>query len=95
MADEDVEQTEPRGHAPGVWWAELSTWGAVATIIFGGAAAVWVSFRLPGTPQNLASGYYGAAKVVAIGLVTVGCTLLGRRRARTSATEETNGRKRV
>ncbi|MGK4579940.1 hypothetical protein [Kitasatospora sp. HPMI-4] len=95
MADKDVEQTEERGHAPGVWWAELGTWGAVALIVFGGVAGVWVTFRLPGTPENLAYSYYGAAKVVAIGLVTVGCTLLGRRRARAAATKEASEQERV
>ncbi|MFE0464981.1 hypothetical protein ACFW1A_37580 [Kitasatospora sp. NPDC058965] len=96
MADKDVEQTDQQGHAPGAWWADLGTWGAVATIVLGGVAAAWVTFRLPGTPENLASGYYGAAKVVAIGLVAVGGTLLSRRRARTAATtEETSERERV
>ncbi|MEU7059024.1 hypothetical protein [Streptomyces sp. NPDC046197] len=37
-----------------------------------------------------AYGYYGAAWVIAIGLVIVGSSLLGRRRARAAATEETN-----
>ncbi|WJY39770.1 hypothetical protein QT196_22210 [Streptomyces sp. P9-2B-2] len=43
----------------------------------------------------LASGYYGAAKVFTIGLVMVGCALLGRRRARAATNEETDGRGRV
>ncbi|MFF4749467.1 hypothetical protein ACWD5R_21340 [Streptomyces sp. NPDC002514] len=95
MADKDVEQTDERGDEPGPWWAELGTWGAVALIGFGGLAAVWAFFRLPGTPAEPASGYYGAAKVIAIGLVTVGCTLLGRRRTRAAAGEEANERARV
>ncbi|MFD8390224.1 hypothetical protein ACFV2N_13710 [Streptomyces sp. NPDC059680] len=90
MADTDVEQGGERGYDPGPWWAGLGTWGAVALIVFGGLAAAWVFFRLPGTPQEPASGYYPAAKVIAIGLVIVGCTLLGRRRTRAAATEETN-----
>ncbi|GAA1993161.1 hypothetical protein [Kitasatospora viridis] len=88
MVDSDVERTEERGQAAGPWWAELGTWGAVALIVLGGVAAVWVSFRLPGTPEELASGYYQAARVVAIGVVTVGVTLLGRRRARAAAVED-------
>ncbi|WP_035803865.1 hypothetical protein [Kitasatospora mediocidica] len=95
MADKDVEQTDERGHVQGPWWAELGTWGAVALIAFGAVAAAWVSFRLPGTPEELAGGYYQAAKVVAIGLVTVGCTLLNRRRTRAAATEETSEQERV
>ncbi|MFD8327939.1 hypothetical protein [Streptomyces lydicus] len=95
MADKDVEQTTERGYVPGPWWAELGTWGAIALIVFGGVAAAWVSFRLPGTPEELASGYYQAARVIAIGLVTVGCTLLGRRRARAAAIEETSEQEHV
>ncbi|KAB1145910.1 hypothetical protein F7R91_16395 [Streptomyces luteolifulvus] len=95
MADKDVGQTDGRGYAPGPWWADLGTWGAVALIVFGGLAAAWVYFRLPGTPEELASGYHGAAKVIAIGLVTVGCTLLGRRPTRAAAIEETRERERA
>ncbi|MGW1915777.1 hypothetical protein ACWCQS_34925 [Streptomyces sp. NPDC002076] len=90
MADKDVEQTDERGYDPGPWWAGLGTWGALALIVFGGLAAAWVFFRLPGTPEESASGYYQAARVIAIGLVIAGGTLLSRRRARTTATEETN-----
>ncbi|MGA5565114.1 hypothetical protein ACPCUV_28660 [Streptomyces platensis] len=95
MSDEDVEQTDEQGYAPRPWWADLGAWGAVALIVFGGLAAVWVFFRLSGTPEEPASGYYGAAKVVSIGLVTVGCALLGRRRARAAAIEQPNERERV
>ncbi|TJZ59154.1 hypothetical protein FCH28_03325 [Streptomyces piniterrae] len=90
MADKDVEQTDERGYDPGPWWANLGTWGAVALIVSGGLAAAWVFPRLPGTPEELASSYYQAARVIAIGLVIAGGTLLSRRRARTTATEETN-----
>ena len=73
------------------WWADLGTWGAVTLIVLGGLAALWVSFRLPGTPEEPATGYYGAARVVAIGLVIVGAGLLNRRRARSGAAGETSG----
>ncbi|MGW4651189.1 hypothetical protein [Kitasatospora sp. NPDC004289] len=89
MADEKPQQTDERGHDFGPWWAELGTVGSVALVVVGLAAVVWVTFRLPGTPENLASGYYQAARVVAIGLVAVGCTVLGRRRARAAAEGET------
>ncbi|MEU5088502.1 hypothetical protein [Streptomyces sp. NPDC021356] len=89
MTDKGLERSDERGHGPGPWWVGLGTWGAVALIVFGALAAVWVSLRLPGTPEELATGYYGAAKVVAIGLVIVGSALLGRRRAQAAATEET------
>ncbi|MBI0300006.1 hypothetical protein JBE04_37505 [Streptomyces sp. PRKS01-29] len=93
MADKDVEQSDKRGHIP--WWADLGTWGAVALTVFGGLAAAWVFFRQPGTPDESASAYYGVSKVIAIGLVTVGCTLLRRRRTRAAAIGETNGRERA
>lgn len=94
-ADKDVEQTGERDHVPGPWWADLGTWGAVALIVFGGVAAAWVFFRLPGTPEELAAGYHQAARVIAIGLVAVGCTLLGRRRARAAAIDEPNEQERA
>ncbi|WP_432095270.1 hypothetical protein [Streptomyces sp. bgisy100] len=90
MADQDVEQPDERGYIPEPWWAGLGTWGAVALIAIGGLAAAWVFLRLPGTPEEPASGYYGASKVIAIGVVIVGCGWLGRRRTRAAAVEETN-----
>ncbi|GGV09177.1 hypothetical protein [Streptomyces spectabilis] len=88
MADKDVEQTGEQGYGPEPWWADLGTWGSIALIVFGGLAAL-ILFRLPGTPQELAAGYHGAAKVIAIGLVMVGCTLLNGRGNRAAATEDT------
>lgn len=85
MTDKDVDQTDERGYAPGPWWVDLGTWGAVALIVFGGLAAAWVFLWPPGTSEELAQGYYRAARVVAIGLVVAGCALLGRRRARAAA----------
>ncbi|MFJ9815253.1 hypothetical protein ACIRU3_08250 [Streptomyces sp. NPDC101151] len=90
MTKTDAEQSGERGYAPGPWWADLGTGGAVALIVFGGLAAAWVFFRLPGAPQEVTAGYYQVAKVVSIGLVIVGSTLLGRLRTRAAATEETN-----
>ncbi|MET8468599.1 hypothetical protein ABZY90_33260 [Streptomyces sp. NPDC006422] len=84
MTTETTHQDDPA--AP--WWADLGAWGAVALIAFGALAAAWVTLRLPGTPDNLASGYYGAAKVLAIGMVVAGTALLGRRRTRGVANEE-------
>ncbi|MFY4722769.1 hypothetical protein [Streptomyces sp. LaBMicrA B280] len=91
MSDRGVERSDDEGHGPVPWWADLGVWGAVALIAFGGLAAVWVSLRLPGTPTELASGYYGAARVVAIGLVIVGSSLLNRWRARSAAVGESTG----
>ncbi|MEJ8632712.1 MULTISPECIES: hypothetical protein [Streptomyces] len=80
MTDTDAEQTDERSYGPGPWWADLGTWGAVGLIAFGILSAAWVFLRLPGTPENLATGYYQAAKVLAIGLVLAGSALVGRRR---------------
>ncbi|MFF7205525.1 hypothetical protein [Streptomyces sp. NPDC008141] len=80
MTDKDVEPTEERGYGSGPWWADLGAWGAVGLVLFGVLSAGWVFLRLPGTPENLATGYYQAAKVLAIGLVLAGSALLGRRR---------------
>ncbi|PWI12395.1 hypothetical protein DIZ27_02175 [Streptomyces sp. NWU339] len=91
MTSKEVEHDDERGHDLGPWWADIGTWGAVALIVIGGLAAAWVFFRLPGTPEEPATGYYQAAKIVAIGLVIVGSALLGRRSARTAAPEETTG----
>ncbi|MGW5866306.1 hypothetical protein ACWFRJ_29445 [Streptomyces sp. NPDC055239] len=91
VTDKGVEQNDERGYGPGPWWEDLGAWGAVGLIVFGGLAAVWVFFRLPGTPDEMAMGYYQAAKVVAIGLVIAGTALLGRRRAGGADTEETGG----
>lgn len=88
MTGKEVEQEGERGHDLGPWWAGIGTWGAVALIAVGGLAAAWVFFRLPGTPEESATGYHQAAKVGAIGLVIAGSALLGRRRGRASGTEE-------
>ncbi|MBJ6998722.1 hypothetical protein ACFYMX_04955 [Streptomyces griseofuscus] len=91
MPDKSVERSDDQGHGPVPWWADLGVWGAVALIVLGALAALWVSFRLPGTPEEPATGYYGAARVIAIGLVIVGGGLLNRRRARSGAAGETSG----
>ncbi|GGV26145.1 hypothetical protein GCM10010277_07530 [Streptomyces longisporoflavus] len=90
MTDKHDEQSDAREYGPGPWWEDLGTWGAVALIAFGGLAAAWVFLRLPGTPQDMAVGYYHAAKIIAIGLVIAGSALLGRRRTGTGAAEEPN-----
>ncbi|MCL8013526.1 hypothetical protein [Streptomyces sp. AS02] len=86
MTGKDVEQTDERDYGPGPWWADLGTWGAVGLIAFGCAVAAWGFLRLPGAPQEMATGYYMAAKIVAVGLVVAGSSLLGRRCDRVAAT---------
>ncbi|WP_314177832.1 hypothetical protein [Streptomyces winkii] len=93
MTDKNVEQTGEQ-HPQAPWWAGLGTGGAVTLIVLGAVAAAWTFLApaaglswLPFTPEEPATGYYQAAKVVAIGLVILGTTLLGRR-GRTAAAEE-------
>lgn len=88
MSGKDVERSDEREYDAGPWWAGLGTWGAVGLIAFGVAAAAWLFFRLPGAPETSATGYYMAAKVVAVGLVVVGGSVLGRLRARGGAAEK-------
>ncbi|MBJ6641846.1 hypothetical protein H4K36_35865 [Streptomyces sp. DHE7-1] len=90
MDNKAVERADEPDYVAGPWWADLGTWGAIALIAFGGIATAWVFFRLPGSPQELASGYHGAAKLIAIGLVTAGCTLMSRRRGQPTTTENTD-----
>ncbi|MFC5800158.1 hypothetical protein [Streptomyces formicae] len=97
MTDKDVERTDEQDDAPEPWWAGLGTRGGAALIALGGLAAAWVFLApaaglewLPGTPGEPAAGYYQAAKVIAIGLVIVGTTMLGSCRSRAAAPEETN-----
>ncbi|MFE4214521.1 hypothetical protein [Streptomyces sp. NPDC056844] len=82
MTHKDVERTDERGYGPEPWWAGFGGWGAVVLIVVGVTGAAWVFLRLPGTPDELWTGYHQAAKVVAIGMVIAGTTLIGRRRAR-------------
>lgn len=87
MTDKDVERNDEQSHPQAPWWAGLGTPGAVTLIVLGGGAAAWTFLApaaglswLPFTPDEPATGYYQAAKVVAIGLVILGTVLLGGRR---------------
>ncbi|MFF5026092.1 hypothetical protein ACWCPJ_16825 [Streptomyces collinus] len=95
MDDKAAERTDEPNHVAEPWWTDLGTWGAVALIALGAIATAWVSLRLPGTPREPALRYYGAAKLIAIGLVTVGCTLMNRRRGRPATSEKTTNEEHV
>ncbi|MEV0274937.1 hypothetical protein AB0I22_00910 [Streptomyces sp. NPDC050610] len=79
-------------HGESPWWWGLGPLGAIGLVLVGIAAAAWSFLRLPGTADNPASGYYQASKVIAIGLVIAGSTLLGRIRSRTSPAENAKDR---
>ncbi|MFJ2650303.1 hypothetical protein ACIO1C_26705 [Streptomyces sp. NPDC087420] len=88
MTDKPTDAgTDEHGYGAGPWWTELGTVGAVGLIVLGGVAAAWVFLGLPGFEENPASGYYQAAKVLAVGTVLAGSALLSRRRNRDRATE--------
>ncbi|QKZ23741.1 hypothetical protein [Streptomyces chartreusis] len=95
MADKDVERIDERDHGSEPWWAGLGTRGAVTLIVVGVLAAAWAVVApalglrwLPLTPENLATGVYQGAKVVAIGVVILVGAVLTRRRAGTPAEPE-------
>ncbi|QPP10224.1 hypothetical protein G4Z16_31615 [Streptomyces bathyalis] len=94
MNDKDVEKTGEQAHPQAPWWAGLGMLGALTLIVVGGIAAAWTFLApaaglswLPFTPDEPATGYYQAAKLVAIGLVILGTALLGRR-SRTAVADE-------
>ncbi|MDJ1138419.1 hypothetical protein [Streptomyces iconiensis] len=65
------------------WWYRLGPVGAVLVILFGAGLALWLFLGLPGSDQdNQPQLYLGAAKVIAIGLVVGGTSMLGRLRSR-------------
>ncbi|MFE7116991.1 AtpZ/AtpI family protein [Streptomyces sp. NPDC057654] len=85
--DHSDQPAQPEDHHDASpWWWGLGPLGAIVLVLLGIAAAAWSFFQLPGTADNPASGYYQASKVIAIGLVIAGTTLLGRLRSRTSPT---------
>ncbi|WP_405576892.1 hypothetical protein [Streptomyces sp. NBC_01092] len=98
MSDKDVERNDERHDGPEPWWAGLGTRGAVTLIVLGVAAAAWAVLApalglgwLPLTPQNLTTGFYQAAKIVAIGVVLLVGAVLTRRSSRATATEAAAG----
>lgn len=88
MTDDGLDQSDDRRHHPSPWWLGLGPAGAIGLIVIGIVAAVWAFFQLPGAQDDQVTGYYQAGKVIAIGLVVAGTTMLGRNRARASHTEE-------
>ncbi|KUL38838.1 hypothetical protein ADL22_16355 [Streptomyces sp. NRRL F-4489] len=74
-APADPDRT-PVGHGP--WWAGLGPIGGAALLVLGLGLAAYVFLWGGGSLAD--TRLYGAAKVVAIGLVVLGTTLLSRRR---------------
>ncbi|MCK7626068.1 hypothetical protein MUU72_23670 [Streptomyces sp. RS10V-4] len=77
------KQTDSPDHPPvayGPWWAGLGPIGGALVLVLGLGLAAYVFLWGEGTLGD--TRLYGAAKCVAIGLVVLGTTLLGRRRDR-------------
>lgn len=72
------DETRPAADAP--WWAGLGLVGGVVLVAIGGALLLWLMWG--GTDGDGWSPYYGAAKVLAIGVVIAGTALMTRGRAR-------------
>lgn len=70
------------------WWAGLKPLGGVLLIVVGLGWVAWVLLSDPGSFMSA----YGASKVVAIGCVIIGGSLLpGRRGARCDREEKDEG----
>ncbi|MFF9349231.1 hypothetical protein [Streptomyces sp. NPDC014734] len=78
----DRERDQDTGPAPGgdaPWWAGLGPAGGVALAVSGAGLLLWLVLRGDAADDDW-SRYYGAGKVLAIGCVIAGTTLLARRR---------------
>ncbi|WP_431984431.1 hypothetical protein [Streptomyces qinglanensis] len=79
MSDQHTDEPRPPAADPAPWWAGTGPIGGVVLILLGlgAAAALFVTgHAAPDAYLNL----YGAAKVVAVGLVVAGTGLLAKRR---------------
>lgn len=80
MSDRERGQDiEPAPAGGASWWAGLGLTGGVLLTVSGTGLLLWLILR-GGTDDNDWSHYYGAGKILAIGCVVAGTTLLARRR---------------
>ncbi|UNS96512.1 hypothetical protein MMF93_08335 [Streptomyces tubbatahanensis] len=88
---EPTEATEPSEAAPGVeddaWWSGMGPVGGAVLIVLGSVSALFL-FLGPWKPDDHLGIAFGFAKVVAVGLVVTGTTLLSRRRGTDGADGE-------
>ncbi|MFG3657586.1 hypothetical protein [Streptomyces sp. NPDC047706] len=84
----EQRQNETRDQeVPGdAWWAGLGPVGGVVLLLTGLGVLLWIFLDLPGARGPHLS--YEAAKIVAIGAVVAGTTLLARRRKDRDAAED-------
>ncbi|MFG2228148.1 hypothetical protein [Streptomyces sp. NPDC048644] len=91
MARDGSAERDDRPAGDGPWWAGIGPVGAVGLIVAGAAVGLWFFLRLPGTPDEPGTAFYGVAKILAIGLVLAGTALLGRLRARAGERRDGEG----
>ncbi|MEU1669761.1 hypothetical protein ABZ547_40490 [Streptomyces sparsogenes] len=91
MTEQRTDRPDAPRHDASPWWWGLGPVGGALLVVAGVLAGAWVFLELPGAPGESATGYYGAARVVAIGLVVGGGALLGRGRARGARAEGAEG----
>ncbi|OON81389.1 hypothetical protein [Streptomyces tsukubensis] len=84
MTTDSRKKATKEDHFDAPWWWGLGPIGAAVLVLIGIVGALWLFLRLPGTPEEPTTNYYGVAKVVAIGLVVGGGALLARFQARGS-----------
>ncbi|MFI7102816.1 hypothetical protein ACIBK8_26060 [Streptomyces sp. NPDC050161] len=91
MARDGSAERDDRPAGDGPWWAGTGPVGAVGLIVAGAGLGLWFTLRLPGTPDEPGTASYGAAKILAIGLVLAGTALMGRLRARAGGKRQGEG----
>ncbi|EYT78770.1 hypothetical protein CF54_35200 [Streptomyces sp. Tu 6176] len=78
----DRERDRDTGSASdedGPWWAGLGPVGGAVLAVCGAGLLLWLVLRGADADDDW-SRYYGAGKILAIGCVVAGTTLLARRR---------------
>jgi hypothetical protein len=78
---EQGPDTETPASADGPWWAGLGLVGGAVLVAIGAGLLLWLVWGA-GNDGDDWSRYYGPAKILAIGCVIGGTTLLARRRER-------------
>ncbi|MFI9614564.1 hypothetical protein ACIHCM_23355 [Streptomyces sp. NPDC052023] len=87
MRSEQQQNGTRDQEVPGeAWWAGLGPVGGVILLLAGLGVLVWIFLDLPGARGPHLS--YEAAKIVAIGAVVAGTTLLARRKKGGDAAED-------
>ncbi|MFC4328005.1 hypothetical protein ACFPC0_09200 [Streptomyces andamanensis] len=80
MSDRERDRdTGSASDGDGPWWAGLGPVGGAVLAVCGAGLLLWLVLRGADADDDW-SRYYGAGKILAIGCVVAGTTLLARRR---------------